>query len=326
MRAYKKQKTLSELIHASFAFTILAAMVLFPVYNVYAQTVENPQEGSVGLNAVVPGNAPTEAAVIELPSNGDTFGDNPILVRGSCLSGLLVQIYRNGVFVGSTVCLDNDTFELNVDLVNGQNVLVARVFDALDQSGPDSAAVTVTLSPTQPSEGFGETGQQLILTSNFASRGVDPGKEMTWPVGLSGGSPPYALSWDWGDGESDLYSVADSGTFTATHTYSAAGTYPVIIKATDANGNQAYLQLIAVVNGPATAGITQQDGNAQAVSPVIERYVLWPLYVLGGLVVATFFIGRVFEKRKQELRYRRLAQRQQTAGGFMGGNVRQAHQ
>lgn len=326
MRAKTKQKTLSELIHAFFALTILAAMVLFPVYNVYAQTVENPQDGSVGLNAVVPGNAPTEAAVIEEPSNGAIFGDNPILVRGTCLSGLLVQIYRNGVFVGSTVCLDDDTFELNVDLVNGQNVLVARVFDALDQSGPDSAAVNVIFSPNQPSEGFTQDGSQLILTSNFASRGVDPGKEMTWPIGISGGSPPYALSWDWGDGETDLYSVADSGTFTATHTYDAAGTYPVIVKATDENGNTAYIQLIAVVNGPATAGITQQNGNAQAVSPVVERYVLWPLYVLGAMVVTTFFVGRVFEKRKQEQRYRRLAQRQQTAGGFMGGNVRHAHQ
>lgn len=314
-----KQKALTEIIHTTIFLLVFGLLLVFPIYQAAAQTVQNPQDGSVGLSGVIPGEAPSEPAVIVSPANGETFGENPILIRGTCLPELLVQIYRNSVFVGSTICMGDGTFELKVDLVNGQNTLVARVFDNLNQPGPDSAAVTVTFSPRDgESVESGFDQEQLILTSNFASRGVDPGDELTWPIGIVGGEPPYAISWDWGDGQTDLYSVIDSGSFEARHTYDISGVYRIIIKATDTNGNAAYMELIAVVNGPAVGGITQQDGNAQTVSPVIERYILWPLYVLGVLVVLAFVIGRRFEKVHENKRYARQFQRQQTSPSFTG--------
>jgi hypothetical protein len=55
----------------------------------------------------------------------------------------LVKIFKNNVFGGSVQC-DRGNFSLQSDLFVGTNELVARVFDELDQPGPDSNIVTVT--------------------------------------------------------------------------------------------------------------------------------------------------------------------------------------
>ncbi|MGZ3943095.1 MAG: T9SS type A sorting domain-containing protein, partial [Bacteroidia bacterium] len=45
----------------------------------------------------------------------------------------------------------------------------------------------------------------------------------------SGGTPPYTVSWNWGDGNS-------TSALYPTHIYSAAGTYSICATITDANG------------------------------------------------------------------------------------------
>jgi len=111
-----------------------------------APPAQNPQNGSVGLEGEVPGSPPTTGATITVPGNGQTFSTTPITVAGICPKGLLVEIFKNNVFGGSTECTTG-SFSLQVDLFDGRNDLVARVFDSLNQSGPDSATVSVNYNP-----------------------------------------------------------------------------------------------------------------------------------------------------------------------------------
>jgi len=260
------------------------------------------QSGSTGLQGTITSAAPTTAATITTPTNGQHFTANPITVSGLCASGLLVKIFANNVFVGSTVC-SGGSYTLKVDLFDGSNDLIARVYDALDQQGPDSNTVTVTFTSSQ----FNSTGiAPLTLTSNYARRGADPGSVLTWPIILNGGTEPYALSVSWGDNKAaDLLSESFAGTITLSHIYDTAGLYQIIIKATDKNGQTAFLQLVGVANGAVQSTATGTGTNAPTI--ITKTMVLWaPAAIMLPLLIIAFWLGRRSELTSLR---RRLGQR-----------------
>ena len=253
------------------------------------------KSGSVGLQGVIPSPPPSRGATIVNPSNGATFTDLPITVNGICPAGLLVKIFSNEVFVGSTTCA-NGSYSLQVDLFSGQNDLVARVYDALDQAGPDSNKVTVTYKDAQ----FLQFSSRVSLTSVYAQRGAPPNTELDWPVLLEGGTGPYAVSVDWGDGTApDLISVTSAGTINLKHTYKVAGVYKIVVKATDKNGEKAFLQLV----GQATGAIQNQTAGNNSGNLIIKRELLWwPALEMLPFVLAAFWLGgrhAVEAKQKQ---------------------------
>lgn len=258
-----------------------------------AQSSQNPQQGAIGIEGVVPSDPPTTGAVITFPANQQVFTELPIRVSGICPAGLLVKIFKNEVFGGSVVCSDAGTFELSMDLFSGSNEIVARVFDALDQPGPDSNTVVVQYdSGSDISQAF----ERLVITSNFAKRGANPGETLRWPMQINGGLPPYAVSVDWGDGEESLISLPTAGEFEIEHVYELPGTYTVVVRASDANSTVAYFQVVAVSNG----AIAEQTNATENTPPTrfITRFELWPLYVMFILIISTFWLGKRYEHRR----------------------------
>ncbi len=264
---------------------ILAASLLLPAEPAVAATTES---GSIGIQGTIPSPPPSRGATIAVPANGAVFTSVPITVSGLCPTGLLIKVFANNIFVGSVVCVGG-SYSLQADLFSGQNDLVARDYDALDQAGPDSNTVSVNYSDAQ----FLQFGTQLTLSSAYAERGAPPGQVLDWPILLNGGTGPYALSVDWGDGSAaSLQSVTTAGAVTISHTYAAAGVYKVIVKATDKNGNEAFLQLV----GQATGAI--QSNSKGSSSSVVETKVLWwPALAMLPLVLLSFWIGRRHELR-----------------------------
>lgn len=248
-------------------------------------TSQNPQSGSVGLEGKISTDPPTRAATITTPGNGASFSTTPITVAGLCPTDVLVKVFDNNVFVGSALCL-NGSYSMQIDLFAGSNQLVARVYDALDQAGPDSNIVTVTFNDAQ----FAQFGTRVSLTSIFARRGANPGDTLTWPLILSGGVSPYAISVDWGDGSApQLISQTVAGPFDIKHTYTNAGVYKVVVRATDKNGTTAFLQLVAVANGAAQSGATSKDDGSSQIRTIV---LWWPVLVIIPLLFVTFWLGK----------------------------------
>lgn len=242
------------------------------------------QSGSTGISGTVPSPPPTQAATIDVPRNGQSFSNLPITVSGLCPQNLLVEIYKNDVFAGATQC-NKGSYSLQIDLFDGRNDLVARVYDNLNQAGPDSNIVTVTFSSNIPTG-----GPRITLTTQFAKRGADPGSVLTWPITLSGGTGPYAISVDWGDNTNqDLISRSAPGNLDLQHTYAQSGVYKVTIKATDSGGNSAFLQVVAIANGP-----VKQTGaiNGTNSLTVQTKVLIWPLIVLFILMITTYWLGK----------------------------------
>lgn len=243
----------------------------------------DPMPGSFGVEATKMKDPPTVGATISVPGSGASFSTSPITVSGTCPADLLVQIYNNNVMVGSVVC-SNGSYSLQVSLFAGINELSAIVFDELDQAGPASNIATVTYTDTR----FTAFGQLLTLTSNYGRRSSPTGTQLAWPMQLSGGTGPYAFSIDWGDGSSaELKSQSLAGLVSLAHVYKKAGIYSVNVRATDANGVSAFLQVIAVSSGQVEPEAAEKTVDAARV------VILWiPAAVALALLVPAFWLGR----------------------------------
>ncbi len=250
------------------------------------------QDGSVGIEGVIPANPPTQAPTINIPTNGQNFNSLPINVSGLCKTDLLVEVFKNNVFAGSAVCKAS-SYSMQIDLFDGKNDLVARQYDALNQASPDSNLVSVTFST-----GFASSGPRLSLTTLYAKRGADPGAILTWPITLSGGKGPYAISIDWGDqSKTDLISRSEPGNLDLEHTYNKSGIYNIIIKATDSTGQSAFLQVVGIANGPIQQSAA--GGNTVAAgTPQIPVFFWAILLLLFPVVLSTFWLGKKHQIQK----------------------------
>lgn len=266
----------------------------------FAADHPGPEAGSVGLTGTMPGKPPTVGAKITSPNNGNNFSETPVTVEGTCPKGTLVEIYKNNIFAGSTPCRDDETFSIKIDLLIGQNQLIARVYDALNQAGPDSNKVTVTYDALPPQAGpitsldFG-ADKQLLLNTDAVYRGVFPGQNLTIPIEVLGGVPPYAVNVQWGDTANNIISRNNNNPFKSNHTYDKPGTYQITLQASDSEGRVAFLTVAAIVNGqpvtPATTATTDNNGL------IAELLVLWPLFTAAATAVTSFWLGEWREKR-----------------------------
>lgn len=294
--------------HKHTSYIPLLAILLITGLALIASTVkaatpyDGPESGSIGLTGVVAGKPPTVAAKIESPINNQHFSVTPITVSGTCPTNTLVEIFKNDIFAGSTICTDDEKFSVDIDLMFGENIIIAKVYDALNQAGPDSNHVTVyyDVLPLQsaPLTSIGLSGSQLILNTDAAVRGVFPDQNLSFPIDIIGGTPPYAVNIMWGDSKNSVVSRNDNNTFNATHTYSKAGTYQISIQASDSNGRVAFITIAAIVNGqPSVASTSTISTNTTN-----QLLILWPLYVCTIVAVISFFIG---EKREKQVLTRR---------------------
>lgn len=284
----KKRLSIADgVIVAALLVCALSSGTFAPRLSAAAPPPENPQDGSIGVEGRIPSVPPQTAPTITTPDDGQGFTVLPAIVNGLCPGDLLIKLFSNNVFVGSVQCSDG-SYTIGVDLFAGRNDLVARAFDAFDQSSPDSNVATVSFSDAQ----LNPLGMPLLaITSNFARRGANPGDVLIWPIILSGGTEPYAISADWGDGTPPtLTSTSFTGPLELSHTYDKAGTYKLIIRGTDKNGMTAFLQLVAVANGAVIAQGAGEDG-----ATIITK-VLWiPALVSIPLLLGSFWLGRRYE-------------------------------
>lgn len=280
-------------VNKKFTVLVFVIFILSPLYlsgNIFAiGSSQNPQSGPIGLEATIPSAPPSTAATISVPANGQTFSSLPINVSGLCQGNLLIKMFSNNIFVGSSVC-SNGSYSLKIDLFNGRNDVYAQEYDSLGQGGPLSGTVTVNFNGGQSAQAL----SQITLTSSYAELGANPGQQLDWPIVISGGTPPYAISTDWGDGQPPtLQSSTLGGKVIIKHTYSTSGIYKVTVTVSDNSGSTSFLQLVGVANGqivPKTKTISAVKTNSKNTffnSPIL-------LWLLGSILISlgpAFWLG-----------------------------------
>jgi len=249
---------------------------------------------------------PSGPAVIISPANGTHFSTAPISVSGTCPLDTYVKIYRNDFFSGTAICSASGTFQLNIDLFPGTNHLQARVFNITDDEGPPSNIVTVYYDvPQQPTNPTAAPPNQVtpssppivppfVIHTDYNYRGYKVGQTIEWTFETSGGSTPYAINIDWGDGSNTVISQKEAGKLAASHRYKAIGpgaknSYTVKVTGSDSAGRHAYLQLFLVVN----PGLPSIVANTLPSPHINDKWLLlaWPAYLVLLLMVTSFWLG-----------------------------------
>jgi hypothetical protein len=275
-----------------WATALLSGCLLFtaPIANAITPLPDPPPSAdSYGLEAEKLQPPPITTVTMVTPNNGASYSTSPITVTGSCTTGLLVQVYDNGVLVGAINCTTG-SFSIQVTLFTGQNVIDATQYDDLNQASPDSNQVTVDYNNAS----FSAFGTLITLTSDYGRRAADPGDALTWPLQLSGGTGPYAFSVSWGDGSSpELMSQAQAGNVSISHVYNQSGIYHVTVKVVDSNGVSAFLQLVAVANGvPSGTGAGSGTSSKGNTTPTATNVIWWPASICVALLIPTYWLGR----------------------------------
>ncbi len=266
----------------------------------------NPIDGEINVQGTVPASPPSQPAVINQPVNGQHFTTSPITVIGTCTGNTTIEIYKNNVFAGSGSCQGNGTFSINIDLFFGKNILIAKIKDSLGQYGPDSAPVEVSYRPItpQPIPSGGGGAQttpsdvaQLLLQIDTDYRGIFPGDPFEIEPSVIGGVPPYAIKIDWGDDTEDIIALKSNGPFLASHVFKTPGTRIIRIFASDNIGQKAYIQTVAVVNGP----VDEKEDSRPSIIDRVEGLPWWLwLIIFLILVLIGILLGLYINHRRHK--------------------------
>ncbi|HSX45149.1 MAG TPA: PKD domain-containing protein [Candidatus Saccharimonadales bacterium] len=282
----------------AFMVFITGVVLLIATFPQVSASDPPPQSGSIGLTGVVPSPPPKTPAVILSPTNNQHFKTSPITVSGTCPSGTLVEIYKNNIFAGSAQCDSSGRFAFDIDLLFGQNVITALVYDALNQAGPASNSVTVyfdsVLPPNSPLSLLNLGGEQLLLNTNAVYRGAFPDQMLNVPVSIIGGTPPYAVTVEWGDSNDKVIPRSNNETFNAGHAYKKPGTFQITLKGVDSQQRTAFLTVAAIINGQPAALVPSASTLKHSVNKIL---MLWPIYTIAVTTVISFWLGERREKR-----------------------------
>ncbi len=302
---------LTKLYYLWFFLLAVSVFLIIKPTIVMADTLTG--SGNVTVSGKVPGPPPTQAAVIQNPVNTQHFTSASITVSGTCptTNPITVEIYKNSIFAGSTDCQLDGKFSLQISLSSGQNDLIAKVRDSLDQYGPDSQMVRVflgiikstSLSSNNPSSTSntviyqtGGSGNNLQIIVDSVFRGTFAGDPLTLNFGIKGGVQPFAVSLNWGDGSNqDLLALPASGFKKVAHLYKNAGIYMIVITAVDSQDNSNFIQTLTIINpkAPVTATSTNQPRVGQSGLDQAWRYLLIGLTIL--LLIVSFWLGEKYE-------------------------------
>lgn len=283
--------------HRHWGRTLFCLSVLSLLFVVFF-TTNVIHADQIDVSATVPAPLPTSPAIITSPADQSRFSAPEVTIKGTCPEyGAYVILYRSGAPIGTAPC-QNGTFELPISLIPGANVIEAHIYNVTDGEGPVSSPLTLYYDvPSKPEPLFpiftlpfltpptpAPSAGGFFLSYQYRYQVRNQGEPWQWEIGVHGGTSPYRIRIDWGDGKANSFDFSGGNSFNLTHTYDQAGTFTPLIRATDSEGRIASLQLLAVVN-PAPIN---EEKNAVAASSdqVIPSYVLLLVPMTVILVVA----------------------------------------
>jgi hypothetical protein len=234
-------------------------------------------------------------------------------VSGTCQDvypASIVAIYRQGVLVGSAACTVSNAFQLDVTLIDGQNVLLAKIYNMNGIYGPDSSTVTISYTPpvviapeTPPQVVTESAPSDLSIVTTTPFQAIDAThKTVQVSVLVDGGATPYTIELNWGDGSTDSKQVGVSGTYTFMHDYIKPATYQAKAKVTDVLGASREQVFVVVAPGPLSqTSQSKPTGSVAVENTKKDHSYYW--YIFGGLLllVAGIMIGILTDRRRLQL-------------------------
>jgi hypothetical protein len=248
------QHTAKRLSHEHTSYRGLFVVLLIGLLCLTA--IGRVRADDYSVSAAVPAGSLTVPADITSPVDGTVLQTSTAEIKGTCqvvVLGTVVVIERNGTDIGSQACQSNGTFSITVTLLEGQNTLVPKEFDGGGAPGPDGSAVHVTYQSAavvSPPISVGGATVPARSTARPAANSSKPlsirldraylvyqlGQSVGLPISIVGGTAPYVLHIDWGDGMTSEWNIVAAGARNFEHTYAVANAYKIKLDLQDSSG------------------------------------------------------------------------------------------
>jgi hypothetical protein len=236
------------------------------------------------VSAVVPVPVPYASAVISTPADDSSVQSSDVLVAGNCpivSPAVTVVVIMDGTVAGSALCSSSNNFALPLHLALGNHTLATQTYTVTGGQGPESPAVTVTYQPNTISAETHRnettksasatttknTAPALIPTDPFNLVGAD--NTADWNGRINGGTAPYRITVDWGDGNRNTYTTTDAQLH-YIHQYHTSESHNITLAVADGSNqfaqmHYAAVNYFAVMNTPAALlSTTAASGNPNA--------------------------------------------------------------
>lgn len=205
-------------------------------------------------------------AVITSPTSG-TVSSATQSISGTCpvLSPqLIVTLWRDATFLGSTICNPDGTFSMSIQLQFGLNTITPKLKNITNDPGVDGAPIQLNYpeldngnnqqpSITQQSKPNSSLkqlpisqSQPLQIESEKEFLLIAPDGSLVLTITIKDGEAPFVMLVDWGDGTSNTYRYNESGKKTVIHSYKNGSAHSITVRTTDKNGHVVTLVLGAV--------------------------------------------------------------------------------
>ncbi|HSW98817.1 MAG TPA: hypothetical protein VLF71_03190 [Candidatus Saccharimonadales bacterium] len=276
-----------------------------------------------GQPPVVPASVPAALSVTNVERGGYRHGQTPRTSTNPTVSGYAPPLAKMTVTFHSDpeTCLtqadDTGYWRCTLDrsLPAGEHHVDVL---ALTTSGQTLTFPTfqITVDPTIPDILAAPGADPLVLRSDYRYQVYAGHQSVDLNIGVTGGTLPYSITTDWGDGTTTKLTRTDTSPFTTSHTYGtpsgANKNYAVLVRATDAAHAVSVVQLSAVIKGD---GIALLASNTAAGGLLDTMHHWLPLIVPAYIVVVLMAIGYYLGEREE---YRLLASQKRRAHAGKG--------
>lgn len=290
--------------HTSYR-ALMVVMALFGVVLLMLQKSANAD--SYVVSASVPAPIPTIPAEITSPVTGSIATTNNTVISGTCPivnPAIVVEIYRNDAFLGSAGCSSNGEFSGTFFLLYGENRFTPKVITITNDYGPVGATKIITYpapvtNPTtntsspntaQPTDATPQaSANQFQIKTETPFVVFKPNESFVWKVAIQGGTSPYTILVDWGDGTKATYAASTTGEQNLEHIFKHSKNTVVRISVKDATGKEVYTTVAGVTfraSTPLVAGAAQIS-----TAPLLSIASLWIMYGVLVAAITAFWIG-----------------------------------
>ena len=312
-RSFKlhQRRHTGKLIHHRHTSYLALVLVVVSAGLCMLLTDSQARAADLAVTATVPAPIPTGAPVFTMPANNTTVENPEVHFEGICPvidPAVIIALYDGSDMIGSTSCQTDGTFALDATLYEGTRSIIATVVTITGDTGESSSPLTITYTPasppvvpspatpstppttsTKPRPTISSLIKPLRIVSNSQFIAFGKRSMAVWKGSFTEGNAPYKVTIDWGDGETETYTVADHEQQTYVHVYKDERNYDATITAVDRDGRSLTIH-VAVVNISPVAKNADLGSLAASGGTNVTGYTFTVLYL--SLLVAVLWLWR----------------------------------
>ena len=258
------------------------------------------------VTATVPAPIPAGAPEFTSPEDGTVTDTSSVRFEGTCpiiTPAIIVALYEGSTQMGSGICETDGTFAVTASLTPGTHSIVATVVTITGGVGQSSAPLTITytppipvtpVTPTTPDSPSAPTNPtrptapptnddaaaplEIVSEKPFITFGVD--LNATWKVSFRGGSQPYTVIINWGDGTIQTLTITSSDFQNLSHIYRTNRVYTVTATVQDSHGRTIIRSYAAMRTNGAPVSRTGTSFATLIDSPLVNPFwAAWIIYL-----------------------------------------------